>query len=169
ELLAGGRVPDAGRPVPTGGDHPRPVRAEPRGADIAGVPLEFGQLLARRRVPDAGHVVATAGDDLRPVRAERRVADAVAGGGRDGRIHEVGGPRGERYQVGVAEAVDVVVLPAAQVRTGAGEQGAGLRDLVVAPRLVGHLDRPPVVDPDDLLLRLCQLGAGLVGGIPLGL
>ena len=50
--------------------------------------------------------------------------------------------------------MDVAPLPAAEVGPGAVEQGQGGGDVVLPPLLVGHLDRPPVFDPGELLAGL---------------
>src|SRR5689334_15894921 len=69
--------------------------------------------------------------------------------------------------------MDVTPLPAAKVGTSAPEQGQGGRNVVLPPLLVGHLDRPTVVDPLDFLSLPIRLGprlglavAGLLGGAP---
>ena len=71
------RVPDLRRPS-SRGDDPRPVGAERRRIDGAGVPLEGEELGPGRRVPDLRRLVQTRGDDPRPVGAERRRGDARA-------------------------------------------------------------------------------------------
>ena len=61
----------------------------------------------------------------------------------------------------MAEAVDVAPLPAAEVGPGAVEQGQGGGDVVLPPLLVGHLDRPPVLEPLELLPLLLGFGPRL--------
>src|SRR5262249_42715538 len=74
----------------------------------------------------------------RAVRAERR------------RTEGTGVPL-EREPVGMAEAMDVAPLPAAEVGPGAVEQAQGGGDVALPPLLVGHLDGPSVFDGGQLL------------------
>ena len=68
-------------------------------------------------------------------------------------------------QFGMAEAMDVMPLPSAQVGPGAVEQGQGGGDVVLPPLLVGHLHRPPVLEPLELLPLPFGLGPRLCSAI----
>ena len=65
----------------------------------------------------------------------------------------------------MAEAMDVSPLPAAEVGPGAVEQGQGGGDVVLPPLLVGHLHRPPVFEPLELLPLPLGLGPGRVSPV----
>src|SRR5208283_239841 len=89
-------------------------------------------------VPDPHCPIKTRRDDPRAIWAERRPKKGVA-------------MPLECEELGMAEAMDVLPLPAAQFGTGAVEQGQRGGDVVLPPLLVGHLDGPPVVEPLELL------------------
>ena len=66
----------------------------------------------------------------------------------------------ERHQVGMAEAMDITPLPAAEVGPGAVEQGHRDGDVALPPLLVGHLHRSPVLEPLEPLPLSFGLGLG---------
>src|SRR5262249_30411207 len=78
------------------------------------------------------------GDDSRTVRAERRRTEST-------RVPV------ECEQLGMAKAIDITPLPTAEIGTRPVEQGQGSGDVVILPLLVGHLDRPAVLEPFELL------------------
>src|SRR5262249_59104588 len=117
------------------------------------VALEGEESGAGLGVPQLRRAVRARGDDPRPV------------GTPSGRKDEVCVSL-EGDEVRVAEAMDVVPLPPAQVGRRAFEQGHGRGNVVLVPVLVGHLHRQAVLEYGELLARPHFTVTGRLGLAP---
>src|SRR5439155_8467125 len=69
-FLAGARIPELHRPIPTCGGEAFAVRTERHALDIVGVSFESETFLACARIPDL-HQVITCGSEALAIRTER--------------------------------------------------------------------------------------------------